>query len=64
MNVKELPEKNWLAWSMVRDGRVWVSGLLLQAAVDKAAASAFLSAPQCAGIGWISPQIEEQQIYH
>lgn len=62
--MKELPEKNWLAWSMVRDGRVWVSGLLPQAALDKAAASVCLSALQCAGIGWINPQIEEQQIYH
>lgn len=60
MNVKELPEKNCLAWSMVRDRRVWVSGLLPQAALDNAAASACLSP----GTGWISPQIEEQQIYH
>lgn len=47
-------------------GKGWESlGFWLpQAALDKTAASACLSPPDCAGIGWITPQIEEQQIYH
>lgn len=44
-------------------GKGWESlgfWFIAPAALDKAAASACLSPPLCAGIGWISPQTEEQ----